>query len=304
MPLTVVESDKAFFSEYTKSLVERSKIPISTYVEDARPDREIENALQELFTAEVVKIGHDAVRARGVSPDLLDETDLRSSLDGVSLPGEDRRILEAKIRLLAGQMMLPQREPNGGFEPPEPGDGTTPPHAATTGVIKQASHTVGHTCICMASGVPGITQSLSAINPLPSPPAGQTAVTIAVGLLAWSIYQSKFVVTDWLRLVVEDGAAYGIGPNRMHVGLASEVNWAKNIHAWSLCQGTLVVVYQGQKNSVANYMGFDRGCNGADTIVFSKPKTLGAWWDIANFDITDFWTVFGGKRLTFTWVSD
>jgi len=54
MPVTVVESDKAFFGEYTKALVERSKIPISTYVEDARTDREIENALQELFTAEVV----------------------------------------------------------------------------------------------------------------------------------------------------------------------------------------------------------------------------------------------------------
>jgi hypothetical protein len=304
MPLTVVASDKEFFSEYTKALVERSKVPISAYVEHARPDREIENALQEFFTAEVVKIGHDVLRARGVGPDFLDETELRSSLDGLPLPVEDRRILEAKIRLLASQMMMPQREPNGGFEPAEPGDGTTPPHAATTGVIKQASHTVDHTCICMASGVPGVTQSLSVINPLPPPPAGQTTLTIAVGLLAFSIYQNKFVSTDWLRLVVEDGAPFGIASDQMHVGLASEVNWAKNIHSWSLCKGTLVVVYQGQKNPVANYMGLDRGCDGADTIVFSKPKALGAWWDIANFDITDFWTVFGGKRLTFTWVID
>jgi hypothetical protein len=31
---------------------------------------------------------------------------------------------------------------------------------------------------------------------------------------------------------------------------------------------------------------------------------LGFWGTRANFDFQLFWTVFGGKRLTFTWVTD
>jgi hypothetical protein len=51
-------------------------------------------------------------------------------------------------------------------------------------------------------------------------------------------------------------------------------------------------------------MRLQRGCDGTDTIVFRKPGFLGIWDNIANFDFALFWTVFGGRRLTFTWIGD
>jgi hypothetical protein len=201
MPLKVVANDKEFYGEYTNTLRESAKIPVSVYSDSAGRQPRIEGALQEFFASEVVKLGHDALRAGGVSSDLLDESDLRSSLEGVPLPPEDQRILEAKLRLFAGQVMLPNTDGGGGPEPPEDSaDGTqSPRHRVGTGVIKQAVHNSGDTCICMATGIPGDVQSLTSLKPLPSPPPGQP-LTIAVFL-----FHPGFILTisDVLNLLVE-----------------------------------------------------------------------------------------------------
>jgi hypothetical protein len=44
--------------------------------------------------------------------------------------------------------------------------------------------------------------------------------------------------------------------------------------------------------------------DGADTIVFRKPKLFGIWWDVCRFPNDQFWRVFGGKVATFTWFRD
>lgn len=307
MTLDIIGHERELYRFYTDQLREQSRIAIS--ISDApEEDRlQIENGIQELFTAEAIKLAHDQLRARGVSNDFLDESGLRSSLEGLPLPGRDHSILEAKVRLLARTMMLP-RDGDGGIDVgdgEDPGDdpGRRPHKRSPLGTIKQASHQSGHTCICMATGIPGTTQSLSGVNPLPSPPAGQTSITIAVFLFVSTIFGSKFS-GDALRLVVEPGAGFGVGPGQMLVGLATTVNWAKEIYAWNLCRGKLASVHQSGPNTTPSFMLLTRGCDGADTIIFTKPQFGGVWADVANFDFTLFWTVFGGRRLTFTWITD
>jgi hypothetical protein len=301
MPLSLFKDDKEFYSLYRNAIREQSTLPISIHNVPHRGRDQIQDAIQDLFSAEVIKLAHDALRTRGVSEDLLDETGLRSSLDETSLAAKDRRILEAKIRQLARQTMLPRRRANGGADPEDRDDDDRPPaQHAGSGTIQQASHSAGDTCICMATGVPGDTQDLSGLNPLPPPPTGQNFITIAV-LLFHPVYGS---VSDWLRLKVEDGAPFGLGASDMLVGLASEVDWAKEIVSWNLCRGRLASVYQAQASASPNFMQLKRGCDGADTILFKKPTFLGLWGTVGNFDFQLFWTVFGGKRLTFTWVFD
>lgn len=303
MPLSVVKDDKEFYGQYRNAIRERSRLPISIHNISHQRGERIQAAIQDLYSAELIKLVHDTLRARGVSEDLLDETGLQPSLDGTSLPAKDRRILEAKIRHLARQTMLPGRRANGGADPEEPDDDTKPPArkpGSSSGTIQQASHTAGQTCICMATGVPGITEDLSGLNPLPTPPAGKNFLTIAVLF----INHVTGKITDSLRLKVEDGGPFGLGPSDMIVGLASEVNWAKEIVSWNLCRGPLASVFQAQASGSPNFMQLERGCDGADTILFNKPFTFGVWGTRANFDFQLFWTVFGGKRLTFTWVTD
>jgi hypothetical protein len=302
MPLSVVKDDREFFALYRSALREQSRLPISIHNVPHRRGEGLQAAIQDLFSAEVIKLAHDTLRTREISEDLLDETGLRSSLDGTSLPAKDRRILEAKIRQLARQTMLPGRRANGGREPEDAGDDSKPPtkQHADSGTIQQASHTAGQTCICMASGVPGETLDLSGLNPLPTPPTGQNFITVAVIFVA----NPPGKITDTLELKVEDGGPFGLGSSEMLVGLASKVSWAKEIVSWNLCRGRLSSVFQAQASGSPNFMQLERGCDGADTILFNKPFTLGFWGTRANFDFQLFWTVFGGKRLTFTWVTD
>jgi hypothetical protein len=302
MPLGVVKDDKEFYAQYRNALREQSRLAISIHNIPRRRGDRIQSAIQDLFSAEVIRLAHDTLQARGVSESVLSETRLRSSLDGASLPAKDRRILEAKIRQLARQTMVPGRRANGGRDPEDPDGDTKPPTKQHTdsGTIQQASHTAGQTCICMATGVPGETQDLSGLNPLPAPPAGQNFLTIGV-VFTHPVYG---VITDTLRLTIEDGAPFGLGASDMLVGLASEVDWAKEIVSWNLSRGRLASVFQAQTNASPNFMQLKRECNGADTILFNKPGFLGVWGTRANFDFQLFWTVFGGKRLTFTWVTD
>lgn len=300
MPLSVVENEKEFYAQYRNTLREQSRLPISIHNVSDQPGDPIQDAVQNL-SAEVIKLAHDTLRTRGINEDLLDETDLRSSLDKTSLPAEDRRILEAKIRQLARQTVPPRRRANGGADPEDPDGDTRPPaRHAELGRIQQASRTAGHTCICMATGVPGFTQDLSGLNPLPAPPAGQNFVTIAV-ILVHPLWGNVMAA---LELKIEDGVPFGLGSSDMLVGLASKVDWAKEIVSWNLCRGQLASVFQAQASGSPNFMQLERGCDGADTILFRMPSFFGIWGTVGNFDFQLFWTVFGGKRLTFTWIAD
>jgi hypothetical protein len=300
--LRVIKDDKELYNQYRESLRERSKIAISIQGATHEHRIQIENALQELLTAEVIKLAHDDLRARGISDELLDERGLRSSLEGVPLPERDRTILESKVRRLARRMRMPQDGADGGREPGEgePGEVGKPSHQRPDfGTFAQ--HVSGPICLCAVANMPGTTLSLSGITT--TPPAGSTSVTIGVFLQIDNVWGRVFS-GDALRLIVEPGSAFGITQSQMQVGLASEVNWAKEIYAWNLCMGKIASVDQAGPNPVPSFMLLMQGCGGADTIVFTKPQFGGYWADVSNFEPSQFWPVFGGMRLTFTWVTD
>jgi hypothetical protein len=301
-PLRVIKDDKELYNCYRDSLRERSKVAISIHGGTDEHRAQIENALQEMLTTEVIKLAHDDLRARGVSDDFLDERGLRSSLEGVRLPQRDRTILESKVRVLARRMMIRQDDTEGGWDPGEGGK-TKPSHpSAPSGTIEQqVDGPGGPMCLCVVGNMPGTTISLSGIPT--TFPAGQNSLTIGVPLQIqnfWGTVPSG----DFLKLVLEPGAAFSLDADQMLVGLASDVGWAKKVYAYNFCLGELSSVFQAGPNPVPNFMLLMKGCGGADTIVFAKPQAFGIWADVSNLEPSQFWSVLGGKRLTFTWVGD
>jgi hypothetical protein len=310
MPLRVVKDEAEFYEEYRNTLRERARLPIDIDGEHLSHEQksDIQSALHNLLAAEVIKEAHNELRARGVKEDLLPEDDFPFSLKGLPLPHDEQRILEAKVRQLARLIGRPKG--GGAIEGDGPdidgGRGSArPPRSANEyGVLLQSSHDPGHSCILMGFSVPGVPQNLTSISPLPNPKPGVNFITIAVGLLEFDGF--FFGVADFLQLKVEPGAPFGVAPGQMEVGLASDVSWAKEISSWNLVRGRMSSVRQNGPNSSPAFMMLDKGCDGAHTIVFSKPRApLAIWYDVAHFsDTTLFWALFDGKRLTFTWVAD
>src|SRR5687768_13805585 len=104
MNLHIIDDEKEVYKEYKNILREQSKIAISIYEIPDEDKNQIENALQELLVAQVIRQTYDELRARGVSDEFLDDSDLRSSLTELPLPERDRKILEAKVRQLARRL--------------------------------------------------------------------------------------------------------------------------------------------------------------------------------------------------------
>ncbi|PYV71259.1 MAG: hypothetical protein DMG96_29150 [Acidobacteria bacterium] len=298
-PLRVIKDDKELYNYYRDSLRERSRVAIS--IQGASDEHRIqtENALQELLTAEMIKLAHDELRGRGVGNDLLDERGLRSSLEEVRLPERDRTILEAKVRRLARRMMMSQDDTEGGWDPGEGGRPKPSRPLPPLGMFEQ--HVGGPICICLSSSIPGTTLALDGVPR--TPPPGSTSINMAIEL-AVDNFWGRMLSGDLLKLVIEPGAAFGIAPDQMQVGLASAVSWAKEIYAYNLCMGKLASVHQDEPNATPSFMLLMKECGGADTIVFAKPEFTGVWADVSNFEPTQFWPTFGGKRLTFTWLAD
>ena len=229
MPIQIIQDERQIYEGYTSALQEQSKLAIFV---DGASDREeivIRNGIQELFTAEVIKLAHNDLRMNGVPEEYLDESRLRSSLEGLPLPERDLRILEAKVRHLAMQLRPIQ---DGGDGMIDGGDGEDEPRRpplgrSTMGIIKQASHNSGHVCICMTNQAPGTTLSLSALNPLPPPTSGSNFILLAIKLFVFNVLSGMTFSGDNLKLQVDLGAPFGIASNEMQVGLASQVNWAK-----------------------------------------------------------------------------
>ncbi len=132
MPLRVVQDKREIYESYNDALREQATLSITI---DGASDREqlvIQNGIQELFTAEMIRLVHDHMRINGVPDEFLGESRLRSSLDGVSLPERDLRILEAKIRQLAMRM----RQIEDGDVGTDPGEDEERPNRD----IKWSSH--------------------------------------------------------------------------------------------------------------------------------------------------------------------
>jgi hypothetical protein len=290
MSIWIAENEAEIYRGYGSHLM---KLPPATVTFSGldlpvEEQRRISTAIRELLTAETIRREHALLRSQGVDGKLMDDGGLRTSLDDLGLPPEISKELAAKVR-----MLVPQPRP------PKEGDGSTSrQRLPLPDQVLSAEQPLNAGCIKMATGVPGTTQSLSALKPLTQLPA-----TIAVLLMVNDIFGPVWS-GDALRLRVESGSQFGIRPDQIQVGLASSVGWAKEIYAWSLVFGKLASVHQNGPNQTPSFMLLEKGCTGADTIVFTKPQFAGVWADVANFDVADFWTVFAGTKMTFIWIRD
>jgi hypothetical protein len=291
MSIHVMQDERDFYEKFTNHLREQTEL---TFAIHGVPDEEtpqIKDALQERLTAEVISLEHEKLRARGVSDEFLDASDLRPTLKELPLPEKERTLLEAKIHRVAKQ--ITSREAGGS---PEAGTERPPPaqllEQRSLEPIVHFSHTwqspdtMADTCIC-ASTFPGTYNSLSNIYPLPPYPPGINYLKIAC-------YLKGLPRDNMLYLRVEP---FSSRREEMEVGLASEVEWHREIRAWHLCNGTVASVQHPSPSTNPKYMRLQRGCDGPHTLMFSD-----GFWNFSYFDDKQFWSVFGGKKLTFYWV--
>lgn len=311
MTINLIKDKSELYKHYRLQIADQTKVMIAVHGVPDAEKHEIRKAIQELLTAEVIKLKYDELRARGVNEKFLDAGDLRSSLKGIRLSKADRAIAEAKIRLFARQMiqtrMLPQNQGSGptGKEPREDEPYSPPlPYGRVSphGTIKQSIDT-DRVCICITTGTLGVEISFASLTALS---ASDQTQNYAIALKNYNIFGVAIPSGDVLLLEVEPGAQFGIGSKEMQVGLKSDV-WYKEIMAWHACKRRVSSVYKEEPSHNASYMLLSNPtCDGgADTLVFRKPDWTGLfWYDISYFDLYLFWKFFGGKRLTFTWLTD
>jgi hypothetical protein len=301
MSLQIIQDEKEAYRGYIALLSEQLRPAISVHAASEADSTQIQNGIQEMFDAEIARLAYNELRSRGIEEEFLEERNLRSSLEGLPLPDEGRRTLEAQIRQMAMSRMSqisrpevgsPWMLPSGGASPwlPPSGGGGWPgrpptPQSPLETVVSYINEPV---CIC-AGSIPGFMQSLAAIDPPPPPPY----------TITWTI------PPDLITCRVESGAAFGILADEMQVGLTTAVIWEKQIHAWSPCRGAIATVYQGGASTTPTFMLLKDNCFGASTILFQKKVFLGWWWgDVGYWEPARFWKLFAGMRLTFRWLAD
>lgn len=117
---------------------------------------------------------------------------------------------------------------------------------------------------------------------------------------------------DGIQIDVADGASQGLNSNEVLIVLDAgpRVTWYKAVVAWNKYSGELPNKVEVVNGSGPDSMKLTRSkCNsgvssGADTIFFSKAKRLGVHSNMYHLDTNQFWNLYGGKILTFTWVRD
>jgi hypothetical protein len=109
---------------------------------------------------------------------------------------------------------------------------------------------------------------------------------------------------DILRMRVEEDQS--LTGCQMQVGLASQVSWAKEIVGWHMCNGQVSSVGTSDSNTGPNFLLLTRpeGYNGVHTLLFKKAKVFAVMTGMYILDIKTFWPFLGGKKVTFTWISD
>jgi hypothetical protein len=108
-----------------------------------------------------------------------------------------------------------------------------------------------------------------------------------------------------LLMTIDDGSPMGLRPDVVLVRLVIETKWAKEITAWNTCSNAGVgKLTATQTNGAPVSLRVFKFLGGTSTLVFRKPKFAGWWTDLFHFDPQQFWTVLGGKVVTFTWKKD
>ena len=200
------------------------------------------------------------------------------SVAGLQLPRADAEALTASIDARLQQLLpVTEQEPDALQDTHEP-----------MSTRQRLSGAVSGVCVC-AGNSPG--SEYPVVDPRTV--AGNPPYTFAL-----------YFYEDILRMRIEDDAT--ISRCQMLVGLSSEVEWAKEIAGWHLCNGQVASVSTSDANRGPNYMLLQRAeCNaGVHTILFKKTKVLGFMTGMYVLDLNTFWPFLGGKKVTFTWVSD
>lgn len=107
--------------------------------------------------------------------------------------------------------------------------------------------------------------------------------------------------------------------NQMRVGLRTSalegeafgVGWAKEIVAWNLIAKRTGFIHRPGHVRDLTTMTIQRAKTtanpsqqGTDTIVLRKPGFAGFWKDMYHFPISEFWDLWGGREVIFTWIKD
>ena len=122
---------------------------------------------------------------------------------------------------------------------------------------------------------------------------------------------------DALQIQVDDGASMNLGPNEMQVTLVTSLSSQKEISGWNSFSGYMPSKFiatpgpfDGQitppDGTWRLSMRIMKGtCSEtANTIVFLKAEFLGILQPVYYLDPNNFWTLWGGKSVMFTWISD
>jgi len=108
---------------------------------------------------------------------------------------------------------------------------------------------------------------------------------------------------DALTLEVFPLASPVLPSGDVQVGLATAVNWAKQIVAWTVCPPQHHQYVRRDSKGVADWMAVSRSDN-LNALVFRKPRIFGIWFDMFYFDMPEFIDVLGGRYARFTWYFD
>jgi hypothetical protein len=108
---------------------------------------------------------------------------------------------------------------------------------------------------------------------------------------------------DILTLEVFPSTSRPLPPDQVRVGLATAVDWAKQIVAWTVCAPHHHQYVRRDSRGLATWMTLTRAEN-IDLLAFRKPRVFGIWFDIFHFAMPDFIDVFGGRFTRFTWYYD
>jgi hypothetical protein len=222
------------------------------------------------------------------------------SLEGLELPEQETARVAAEVSQIASDLLAD--EADGGEPTDEPEDELERLSPLTSGVHSG-------TCVCATRSIPGNFLPLGPLLDILPGLGLPTRIAFLPSYRDFSAGVPLRVLEDGLLMLIADGA--GVSPplarTEMLIGFISRLDWEKEIMAFSQCRGRiggLVHRNAPPEGTAPSFMRvFDR-CGETDTIVFRKAKFLGHMVDMYHWEPKRFWAAFGGKVVTYTWVSD